>query len=262
MAQRYTRLSSPPGREQHPQARVELTEQCRRLTRWPAGRAGFARRAASSAPPAWHDRGLTSARDSGVVDRSVLLAGDDVVVICSRAGCSAAIAATAAGTRLATVGYGDINLASAPDWLKLYDMGLMATSALLVASVLALITDALVSTRSTAPSGAFLGRSETTARPARGSSPARPSCPASGRRRVRATATPIAPSCGQRAAPRPGSARARARRPLAPAGGPRHRGGRGDLGGRHARGLRGPGLAGRAGGTAPRRHRRRQRLQR
>ena len=50
-------------------------------------------------------------------------------------------------TTMATVGYGDINLASAPDWLKIYDIGLMAVSAVLLASVLALITDALVRTR-------------------------------------------------------------------------------------------------------------------
>ena len=37
--------------------------------------------------------------------------------------------------------------ASAPDWLKIYDIGLMAVSAVLLASVLALITDALVRTR-------------------------------------------------------------------------------------------------------------------
>jgi Trk K+ transport system NAD-binding subunit len=58
-------------------------------------------------------------------------------------------------TTMATVGYGDINLATAPDWLKVYDMGLMAVSALLVASVLALITDALVSTRINRALGRF-----------------------------------------------------------------------------------------------------------
>jgi Trk K+ transport system NAD-binding subunit len=50
-------------------------------------------------------------------------------------------------TTMATVGYGDINLSGAPDWLKLYDIGLMAVSAVLLASVLALITDMLVRTR-------------------------------------------------------------------------------------------------------------------
>jgi Trk K+ transport system NAD-binding subunit len=48
---------------------------------------------------------------------------------------------------MATVGYGDVNLAAAPDWLKLYDVGLMATSAVLLASVLAFVTDILVSSR-------------------------------------------------------------------------------------------------------------------
>jgi Trk K+ transport system NAD-binding subunit len=50
-------------------------------------------------------------------------------------------------TTMATVGYGDINLLDAPDWLKVYDIGLMAVSAVLLASVLALITDMLVRTR-------------------------------------------------------------------------------------------------------------------
>jgi Trk K+ transport system NAD-binding subunit len=50
-------------------------------------------------------------------------------------------------TTMATVGYGDINLAEAPDWLKLYDIGLMAVSAVLLASVLALLTDMLIRTR-------------------------------------------------------------------------------------------------------------------
>jgi Trk K+ transport system NAD-binding subunit len=50
-------------------------------------------------------------------------------------------------TTMATVGYGDVNLAHAPDWLKLYDVALMAASAVLLASVLAFLTDALVSTR-------------------------------------------------------------------------------------------------------------------
>jgi Trk K+ transport system NAD-binding subunit len=58
-------------------------------------------------------------------------------------------------TTMATVGYGDFNLSNGPSWLKLYDIGLMATSALLVASVLALITDALVSTRINRALGRF-----------------------------------------------------------------------------------------------------------
>jgi Trk K+ transport system NAD-binding subunit len=50
-------------------------------------------------------------------------------------------------TTMATVGYGDVNLIGAPDWLKVFDIGLMAVSAVLLASVLAFVTDILVSTR-------------------------------------------------------------------------------------------------------------------
>jgi Trk K+ transport system NAD-binding subunit len=50
-------------------------------------------------------------------------------------------------TTMATVGYGDVNLLDAPDWLKVFDIVLMATSAVLLASVLAFVTDALVSSR-------------------------------------------------------------------------------------------------------------------
>ncbi len=50
-------------------------------------------------------------------------------------------------TTMATVGYGDVNLLNAPDWLKVFDIALMATSAVLLASVLAFVTDALVSQR-------------------------------------------------------------------------------------------------------------------
>jgi Trk K+ transport system NAD-binding subunit len=50
-------------------------------------------------------------------------------------------------TTMATVGYGDVSLARASDWLKLYDVGLMAISAVLLASVLAFVTDMLVSSR-------------------------------------------------------------------------------------------------------------------
>ena len=50
-------------------------------------------------------------------------------------------------TTMATVGYGDVNLLTAPDWLKLFDIGLMAVSAVLLASVLAFVTDLLVSSR-------------------------------------------------------------------------------------------------------------------
>jgi Trk K+ transport system NAD-binding subunit len=50
-------------------------------------------------------------------------------------------------TTMATVGYGDINLAGEANWLKVYDIGLMAVSAVLLAATLALITETLVSTR-------------------------------------------------------------------------------------------------------------------
>jgi voltage-gated potassium channel Kch len=58
-------------------------------------------------------------------------------------------------TTMATVGYGDINLIGAPGWLKVYDVGLMAISAVLLASVLALITDVLVRTRIDRARGRF-----------------------------------------------------------------------------------------------------------
>jgi Trk K+ transport system NAD-binding subunit len=58
-------------------------------------------------------------------------------------------------TTMATVGYGDINLIGAPGWLKVYDIGLMAISAVLLASVLALITDVLVRTRIDRARGRF-----------------------------------------------------------------------------------------------------------
>jgi Trk K+ transport system NAD-binding subunit len=48
---------------------------------------------------------------------------------------------------MATVGYGDVNLATAPGWLKVYDVGLILVSTVLLASALAFITDALVSSR-------------------------------------------------------------------------------------------------------------------
>jgi Trk K+ transport system NAD-binding subunit len=50
-------------------------------------------------------------------------------------------------TTMATVGYGDVNLKHASAWLKLFDIGLMAVSAVLLASVLAFVTDQLVSSR-------------------------------------------------------------------------------------------------------------------
>lgn len=50
-------------------------------------------------------------------------------------------------TTMATVGYGDINLLDEPAWLKLHDVGLMATTAVLLASFLAFVTDLLLSTR-------------------------------------------------------------------------------------------------------------------
>lgn len=50
-------------------------------------------------------------------------------------------------TTMATVGYGDVNLIGASDWLKVFDIVLMAVSAVLLASVLAFVTDMLVSSR-------------------------------------------------------------------------------------------------------------------
>src|SRR4051812_22079083 len=50
-------------------------------------------------------------------------------------------------TTMATVGYGDVNLLDAPDWLKVFDIGLMAVSAVELARVLAILTDQLVSQR-------------------------------------------------------------------------------------------------------------------
>lgn len=50
-------------------------------------------------------------------------------------------------TTMATVGYGDINLLDASDLLKIYDVGLMLVSALLIAAFLALFTEVLVSSR-------------------------------------------------------------------------------------------------------------------
>jgi Trk K+ transport system NAD-binding subunit len=56
---------------------------------------------------------------------------------------------------MATVGYGDLNLADQPDWLKVYDIGLMGMSALLLASFLALVTEELVSSRIDAALGRY-----------------------------------------------------------------------------------------------------------
>jgi Trk K+ transport system NAD-binding subunit len=50
-------------------------------------------------------------------------------------------------TTMATVGYGDVSLAHSSDLLKLYDVGLMAVSAVLLASLLAIAADMLVSSR-------------------------------------------------------------------------------------------------------------------
>lgn len=50
-------------------------------------------------------------------------------------------------TTMATVGYGDVNLIGEPDWVKVYDIVLMALSAVLVGLFLATLTEALVSTR-------------------------------------------------------------------------------------------------------------------
>jgi Trk K+ transport system NAD-binding subunit len=58
-------------------------------------------------------------------------------------------------TTMATVGYGDISLAHEAAWLKLFDIGLMGSSAVLLASFLALVTDRLVSTRIDSALGRF-----------------------------------------------------------------------------------------------------------
>lgn len=50
-------------------------------------------------------------------------------------------------TTMATVGYGDVNLISEPDWIKVYDIFLMATSAVLIGIFLAILTEGLVTTR-------------------------------------------------------------------------------------------------------------------
>ncbi|MBJ7331122.1 MAG: potassium channel family protein [Solirubrobacteraceae bacterium] len=50
-------------------------------------------------------------------------------------------------TTMATVGYGDVNLIGQPDWVKVYDIFLMAFSAVLVGIFLATITESLVTTR-------------------------------------------------------------------------------------------------------------------
>jgi Trk K+ transport system NAD-binding subunit len=87
------------------------------------------------------------ARVLGLVTAILLVGGvsTSVFVLSDHLGLLDSLYFTA--TTMATVGYGDINLASAPDWLKVYDIGLMAVSAVLLASVLALITDMLVRTR-------------------------------------------------------------------------------------------------------------------
>ena len=75
----------------------------------------------------------------------VYSAGTAVFVAADHLGLIDALYFTA--TTMATVGYGDVNLANAPGWLKLFDVGLMAVSAVLLASVLAFVTDQLVSSR-------------------------------------------------------------------------------------------------------------------
>lgn len=50
-------------------------------------------------------------------------------------------------TTMSTVGYGDVNLIGEPDWIKIYDIGLMATSAVLIGLFLASLTEGLVTTR-------------------------------------------------------------------------------------------------------------------
>lgn len=50
-------------------------------------------------------------------------------------------------TTMSTVGYGDVNLIGESDWVKIFDIGLMVTSALLIGVFLATVTEALVTTR-------------------------------------------------------------------------------------------------------------------
>jgi Trk K+ transport system NAD-binding subunit len=61
-------------------------------------------------------------------------------------------------TTVTTVGYGDLNLVSQPDLLKLYDVGLMLFGALSLAALYALVTDAIVGARLAAALGVPHGK--------------------------------------------------------------------------------------------------------
>ncbi|MFY9615780.1 MAG: NAD-binding protein [Candidatus Dormiibacterota bacterium] len=61
-------------------------------------------------------------------------------------------------TTVTTVGYGDLNLVSSPDLLKLYDVGLMLFGALSLAALYALVTDAIVGARLAAALGVPHGK--------------------------------------------------------------------------------------------------------
>ena len=61
-------------------------------------------------------------------------------------------------TTVTTVGYGDLNLLTQPDFLKLYDVGLMLFGALSLAALYALVTDAIVGARLAAALGVPHGK--------------------------------------------------------------------------------------------------------
>lgn len=61
-------------------------------------------------------------------------------------------------TTVSTVGYGDINLATSPNWLKLYDVGFMLFGATALAAFYALVTDAIVGARLSAALGVPHGK--------------------------------------------------------------------------------------------------------
>ncbi len=61
-------------------------------------------------------------------------------------------------TTISTVGYGDINLATSANWLKLYDVGFMLFGATALAAFYALVTDAVVGARLSAALGVPHGK--------------------------------------------------------------------------------------------------------
>ncbi|MFN2465464.1 MAG: NAD-binding protein [Candidatus Dormibacteria bacterium] len=61
-------------------------------------------------------------------------------------------------TTITTVGYGDINLATSANWLKLYDVGFMLFGATALAGFYALVTDAIVGARLSAALGVPHGK--------------------------------------------------------------------------------------------------------